>query len=79
MMMMDDELERIWKEVIMTYYEILFCHLFGYTAENHRKPGLRAGIQTRILPNTKQENHHHTYWFLWDRGIHWSRIKIYYK
>jgi hypothetical protein len=33
-----DELERIWKKLAMAKIEILFCHLFGDTEENDRKP-----------------------------------------
>jgi hypothetical protein len=62
MMIMDNELERIWKEAIMTYNEILFCLLSVDTAENYRKHGQCTGIQTRILLHTKEEDNHHTDW-----------------
>jgi hypothetical protein len=35
---MNNELERVWKEAIVTYFKILPRHLTGGTEENHGKP-----------------------------------------
>jgi hypothetical protein len=35
---MNDELGRIWKEVIMAKVKVLSQHLHGGTEENHEKP-----------------------------------------
>jgi hypothetical protein len=32
---MNNELERIWKEVVMAWFKVLFKHLPGETEENH--------------------------------------------
>jgi hypothetical protein len=34
---MNNELKRIWKEVIMASFEVLFQHLPGGTEKNHKK------------------------------------------
>jgi hypothetical protein len=34
---MNNELERVWKEVVVAKFKILFQHLPGGTEENHEK------------------------------------------
>jgi hypothetical protein len=45
----NDEIERMWKEVVVTYYKILSRNLHGGAGENHKKsqsgkPGVSANI-----------------------------------
>jgi hypothetical protein len=37
MMTVNNELERMWKEVGMTEFKVLFWHLPGQTEKNHEK------------------------------------------
>jgi hypothetical protein len=34
---MNSELERIWKDTVMAYFNILSWHLSGRAEENHKK------------------------------------------
>jgi hypothetical protein len=34
----NDELERTWKEPVVAYLNVLFCHSPGETEENHEVP-----------------------------------------
>jgi hypothetical protein len=55
------DLERIWKEVVVAYFDVLPWHLPGGTEVNHKKKtsvrisGLQAENRTWDLTNTKQE------------------------
>jgi hypothetical protein len=40
-MLANDELERIWKEVVVTYFKVIFRHLPGETEGNHENPQSR--------------------------------------
>jgi hypothetical protein len=42
---MNNELERIWKEAVMSYLKVLSDHLPGGTEETHK----RASVRTVIL------------------------------
>jgi hypothetical protein len=35
---MNDELEKIWKEAVMTYFQVLSWNLSVGSKENHEKP-----------------------------------------
>jgi hypothetical protein len=37
-MIVNNELERMWKEVVMSLFEVLYRYLLGGTEENHEKP-----------------------------------------
>jgi hypothetical protein len=55
-----DELEGIWKEVVVANFKVLSHYLPCGTEENHNTPsvmiaGLRVEIWARDLPNIKQE------------------------
>jgi hypothetical protein len=39
-----DELERIWKEAVMTQFKVLSQHLPGETDKNHKKPQSRQPV-----------------------------------
>jgi hypothetical protein len=57
--LMNNHLERIWKEVVMAYLKVLSWHLPGGTEENHEKcvrmANIQAEILTQNLSNMKQE------------------------
>jgi hypothetical protein len=36
-MTVNNELERMWKEVVMAQFKVLSCHLPGQTKENYKK------------------------------------------
>jgi hypothetical protein len=49
------ELERTWKEAVVTYFKILYKDVFGglrETTKNLRIPGLLAEIRISDLPHT---------------------------
>jgi hypothetical protein len=35
---MNDKLEIMWKEVVVTYFKVLSWHLLGGMEKNHKKP-----------------------------------------
>jgi hypothetical protein len=37
-MIMNDELERMWKEMVMALFKVLSWHLLGETEKNYEKP-----------------------------------------
>jgi hypothetical protein len=43
-----NELERIWKEVIMEQFKVLFQNLDGGTEGNHEKPLRVTGFRAEI-------------------------------
>jgi hypothetical protein len=48
-----DELERIWKEVVVAYFKVLSWHLPGGTEKNHKKTSVRiAGLWAKISMRT---------------------------
>jgi hypothetical protein len=57
--MNDTEVERMWKEAVVTYSEILSKHFTGGTEETFEKPvktvGVPAENRTRYFPNTSLE------------------------
>jgi hypothetical protein len=56
---MTNDFERMWKEVVVAKFKVVFQHWLGRAEVNHenfvRIAGLRAEIWTRDLPNTKQD------------------------
>jgi hypothetical protein len=57
-MIMNDEFQRMWKEAVMTWYEVILRHSSGGTEENHRKSQdsrYSAEIWNLCLQNKKQE------------------------
>jgi hypothetical protein len=43
------EIERIWKDVVMANFKVVYQHLPGGTKEDHKKPKIiTAGLQTEI-------------------------------
>jgi hypothetical protein len=57
-MLVNDELETIWKEAVVAWFKVLSRHLPGGSKENHKNfkiACLRAEIWIRDLPNTEQE------------------------
>jgi hypothetical protein len=53
-MTVKDEMERIWKEVVVEYYKLLSQYLPGVTTEHIRIVDLRTEIRNRNLQNTQQ-------------------------
>jgi hypothetical protein len=53
--LVNDELERLWKDVVMAYIKVLSWCLLGGTEGNHENPvrviSVLAGIKTRHPPN----------------------------
>jgi hypothetical protein len=51
------DLERMWKEVVVACFQVLYQHLPGVVERTTEtlatRVGLRAEIRTRYLPNTK--------------------------
>jgi hypothetical protein len=62
--MMNDEMEKIWKEAVMAqlryYPSICLGRLKKTTLESVRITGTLAGIQTEHHPNTSLEGYHYT-------------------
>jgi hypothetical protein len=49
----NNELEKIWKEVVLTYFKVLSWHLIEATEKNHEHPKLRlAGLLSIPEPGT---------------------------
>jgi hypothetical protein len=46
---MNNELERIWKEVVMACFKVLFQHSSGKTEENHRNINQENAAPSEIL------------------------------
>jgi hypothetical protein len=45
---MNNELERIWKEAVVAYFNVLSRHLPGEAEENYEKSVRFAGLQAEI-------------------------------
>jgi hypothetical protein len=57
-MIVNNELEIIWKEAAVAQFELLFSHLPGKTEENHvRIVGVLAKIKIFHLSNTSQKGY----------------------
>jgi hypothetical protein len=46
------KLERICKEVVMTYFKVLSCHLDGGTEEKHKETSVRIVVSQPIQVST---------------------------
>jgi hypothetical protein len=47
--LLNKDLERMWKEAVLVYFEVLSRNVLGGTEENHKKSISIAGLQTRDL------------------------------
>jgi hypothetical protein len=58
--LMNNELERMCKEAVMTYFKVISWHSPRGTDENHEKPvksSIPAKIQTKHLQNRNQKHY----------------------
>jgi hypothetical protein len=53
--MINNELERIWKEVVVAYFEVLSQHLPGGGWKSHEKD--QSGLSVRLGQDSNQERH----------------------
>jgi hypothetical protein len=47
--LVNNELERIWKNAVVVYFKVLSQHLPGGTEYNHKVPASIAGLRTNII------------------------------
>lgn len=59
---MNGDFEQVWKEIVVTYFEILSHHMPGGTERNNGKTQVRiiyvpGGVRIRFSPRASQKHH----------------------